>query len=83
MATIVTTKRTFDGTNTQIQYNLPTTCLSVNTNEFLFYSNNPESVYYKDFADSGKFFCRETVKGNGQIYTWHRNEYEGTVTSLI
>ena len=56
---------------------------AVNTNEFLFYSNNPESVYYKDFADSGKFFCRETVKGNGQIYTWHRNEYEGTITSLI
>ena len=56
---------------------------AVNTNEFLFYSNNPESVYYKDFADSGKYFCRETVKGNGQIYTWHRNEYEGTITSLI
>ena len=36
---------------------------AVNTNEFLFYSNNPESVYYKDFADSGKYFCRETVKG--------------------
>lgn len=56
---------------------------AVNTDEFLFYSNNPESVFYKDFADSGKYFCRETVKGNGQIYTWHRNEYEGTITSLI
>ena len=65
MATIVTTKRTFDGTNTQIQYNLPTTCLSVNTNEILFYSNNPESIDYEHLTENGKWLCRETVKGNG------------------
>ena len=42
---------------------------AVNTNEFLFYSNNPESIDYEHLTENGKWLCRETVKGNGQIYT--------------
>ena len=86
MITVTTTRRIIDANKNIVKFpydKLSNEYCSINTNEFLFYSNNPEKVYNKDLADSGKFFCRETVKGNGQIYTWHRNEYEGTITSLI
>ena len=32
---------------------------AVNTNEFLFYSNNPEKIYNKDLADNGKWLCEK------------------------
>ncbi|SNV03205.1 Uncharacterised protein [Megamonas hypermegale] len=31
----------------------------INTNEFLFYSNNPEKIYNKDLADNGKWLCEK------------------------
>ena len=55
----------------------------IDTNEFLFYSNNPETIYEKDLADNGKWLCRETVNGNGQVYTWHENGCSTAITSII
>lgn len=45
----------------------------LNTSEFLFYSNSPETLNTSDMADSGKFLNRVSVGGTGQIYTWHQN----------
>ncbi len=55
----------------------------VNENEFLFYSNNPESIEPVHLTENKKWLCRETVKGNGQIYTWHRNECHEQIYSAI
>lgn len=44
-----------------------------NTNEFFFYSNNPETVLYSHTADQGKWLNKATVTGVGQVYTWHLN----------
>lgn len=47
---------------------------SINTNEFFFYSNNPEDIYKKDLADNKCFLNRVYgIKGYGQVYCWHRN----------
>jgi hypothetical protein len=50
---------------------------------FLFYSNNPESVYDRALADNGCWLNLAPVSGNGQVYTWHRNATNKTITSEL
>lgn len=56
---------------------------SLNTSEFFFYSNSPETLDTSDMADSGKFLNRVDVTGNGQIYTWHHNNVGKTIKACI
>ena len=63
---------------------IPTTKnVSINTNEFLFYSNNPENVSMTDTADKGYFLYKDTVTGSGQVYTWHCNNTGVAVNSTL
>lgn len=55
----------------------------INPNEFLFYSNDPETFHEDDLADNGKFLCRENVSGNGQIYVWHHNATNMVINHTI
>jgi hypothetical protein len=50
---------------------------------FLFYSNNPEYVYYSDLADRGCWLNRAEVKGSGQVYTWHNNATGTEIKSYL
>ena len=56
---------------------------SINTKEFLFYSNNPEDVMSKDCADSGRFLYKDTVSGVGQVYIWHGNHTGSSITASL
>lgn len=50
---------------------------------YLFYSNNPESVYTSHLADNGKWLNKATVTGAGQVYTWHVNKTGSTIKSCL
>ncbi len=50
---------------------------------FLFYSNNPESVYERALADNGCWLNLAPVTGNGQVYVWHRNATSQTINSVL
>lgn len=56
---------------------------SLNTSEYFFYSNSPETLGTSDMADSGKFLNRVDVTGNGQIYTWHSNKVGQAIKACI
>ena len=85
MTVITTARRVKNAVSNIIVTPIKTTesKVSINKNEFLFYSNSPEKVYEKDLADNGKWLCREMVKGNGQVYTWHENGCSTAITSII
>lgn len=55
----------------------------LNTSEFFFYSNSPETLDSSDLADNGKFLNRVSVTGRGQIYTWHHNNVGRTIKNSI
>lgn len=74
---VVTSKIVYQNNNDRISCN-------IDTSEFLFYSNNPETVKYECLTESKKWLCREDVIGRGQIYTWHRNEVSQQIyTSIV
>ncbi|MEC0208640.1 hypothetical protein P4H70_06715 [Paenibacillus ehimensis] len=50
---------------------------------WFFYSNNPESVYYWHLADQGKWLNRASVRGEGQVYTWHHNSTGFQISTCI
>ncbi len=50
---------------------------------FLFYSNNPESVYDRALADNGCWLNLAPVSGHGQVYVWHRNATSQTITAEL
>lgn len=55
----------------------------INTSEFLFYSNNPETLDSSDLADNGRYLNMANVTGNGQIYIWHANQTGQTIKHCI
>ena len=56
----------------------------LNTNEFFFYSNSPETLDSGDLADAGRFLNKATnLQGTGQIYTWHENKAGSTIKNCI
>ncbi len=56
----------------------------LNTNEFFFYSNSPETLDSTDLADAGCFLNKVTnLQGTGQIYTWHENGVGSTIKNCI
>ena len=57
--------------------------VSLNQNEFFFYSNSPETLDMSDIADNGKFLNRVNVSGTGQIYTWHNNNTGSAIKNCI
>ena len=76
MFTLINENRKFtkDELNLSIIKNMDiTNIMQFNSNEFLFYSNNPEDVKNTSIADKGKWLCQEEVFGSGQIYVWHRS----------
>lgn len=46
---------------------------------YVFYSDNPESVDASDLADAGKWLNRDTVTGSGFVYLWHHNASGSTI----
>ena len=57
---------------------------SINTNEFFFYSNSPESFNAEALADRGKFLNSvSNLSGTGQIYTWHTNQTGDTIKNCL
>lgn len=56
---------------------------SLNTSEFFFYSNSPETLLNSALADNGKFLNKVSVSGAGQIYTWHQNRTGATINNCI
>lgn len=57
--------------------------VTLNTSEFLFYSNNPETLDNADLADNGKYLNLASVNGNGQIYIWHANGTGQTIKHCV
>lgn len=55
----------------------------INQNEYLFYSNSPETLDANDMADNTKFLNKVSVSGNGQVYTWHANGTGRTINNCI
>ncbi|MGI5921633.1 MAG: hypothetical protein ACOX6I_07840 [Syntrophomonadaceae bacterium] len=51
------------------------------TGGFLFYSNNPETVYNDHLADNGCWLNQGLVSGRGQIYVWHQNGTNKTINA--
>lgn len=50
---------------------------------FFFYSNNPEEIKKESWADNGYWLNRAEVSGQGQVYVWHTNGSNETITSVL
>lgn len=57
--------------------------VTLNKSEFLFYSNNPETLDSADLADNGKYLNMASVSGNGQVYIWHANKTGQTIKHCV
>lgn len=68
----------FDNTQDLARY-----CWTSHSGDSFFYCNNPETIDYSDLADSGKFLTRNGVLGEGSLYTWHCNNTQRTIHSVI
>ena len=84
MATLLTNLRREDAVSRSPQLLTSGGSASINTNEFFFYSNSPESFDTEALADSGKFLNSvSNLSGTGQIYTWHRNQTGSSIKNWL
>ena len=84
MATLLTNLRREDAVSRSPQLLTNEGSASINTNEFFFYSNSPESFNAEALADRGKFLNSvSNLSGTGQIYTWHRNKTNSSIKNCL
>ncbi|AFS77126.1 hypothetical protein Curi_c00440 [Gottschalkia acidurici 9a] len=80
MASLITNGTVFDISHIEPIRNNSSVHFS---NEYLFYSNSPETFDSSALADYGKWLFKGDVEGSGQVYTWHVNKTGRRITSCL